>query len=229
VAFLGLDEMERGGGLFGFGGSIPIEKAMSAETLLAYEMNGEPLPPLHGFPLRVMVPGYIGARSVKWLTNIHVQAHPSTNYFQAHAYKRFPAHVQLEHADWTTGQMLGELPLNAVICYPQEGETVTAGPMRIEGYAITGTGGHIERVELSVDEGATWTQATLVEPSSPWTWRFWEARLTLPAGTYQMAVRAWDSAGRTQPQDARQVWNCKGYLNNAWHRVKIAIQERTRS
>ena len=229
VAFLGLDTIVRGGEPFGFGGSIPIEKAMSAETLLAYEMNGEPLPLLHGFPLRVMVPGYIGARSVKWVTNIHVQAYPSTNYFQAHAYKLFPAHVQAEHADWATAQMLGELPLNAVICHPQEGERLAAGPTRIEGYAITGAGGHIERVELSVDEGATWTPATLLEQSSPWTWRFWEVTLTLPAGTYQVAVRAWDSAGRTQPQDARQVWNWKGYLNNAWHRVKVVIQERTRS
>jgi sulfite oxidase len=229
VAFLGLDEIERGGELFGFGGSIPLEKAMSAETLLAYEMNGEPLPLLHGFPLRTIVPGYIGARSVKWLTNIHVQAHPSTNYFQAHAYKLFPADAQVEHADWSTGHMLGELPLNSVICYPQEGETLAAGPVLIEGYAIVGAGGSIERVELSVDEGATWTSVILVEQSSPWTWRFWEATLNLPPGTYQIAVRVWDSAGRTQPQDARQIWNCKGYLNNAWHRVKISIQERTRS
>jgi sulfite oxidase len=82
-------------------------------------------------------------------------------------------------------------------------------------------GGYIERVELSVDKGATWTPTTLLEPSSPWTWRFWEATLTLHAGTYQLAVRAWDSAGRAQPQDARQVWNWKGYLNHAWHRVHI--------
>jgi sulfite oxidase len=190
-------------------------------------MNGEPLPPLHGFPLRVIVPGYIGARSVKWLTNIQVQAYPSTNYFQVHAYKGFPAHVQLEYADWTTGQMLGELPLNAVICHPQEGETLAAGPIRIEGYAIAGAGGHIERVELSVDEGATWTEATFVEQPFPWTWRFWEATLNLPPGTYQITVRAWDSAVHTQPKDARQIWNCKGYLNNAWHHVKISIQEPT--
>jgi sulfite oxidase len=225
VAFLGLDTMERGGEPFGFGGSIPIEKAMSAETLLVYEMNDEPLPLVHGFPLRVMVPGYIGARSVKWVTNIHVQAHPSTNYFQVHAYKRFPADVHGEPADWASGQMLGELPLNAVICQPQEGARLTAGPVRIEDYAITGAGGHIERVELSVDEGATWIPATLLGQFSPWTWRFWEATLNLPAGTYQLAVRAWDSAGRTQPQDARLVWNWKGYLNHAWHRVKVVIQE----
>ena len=223
VAFLGLDRVERGGESFSFGGSIPIEKAMSVETLLAYEMNDEPLPLLHGFPLRIIVPGYIGARSVKWVTNIHVQAHPSTNYFQEHAYKLFPAHVQAEDADWITGQMLGELPLNAVICYPQAGESLVEGPIRIGGYAIAGTEDHIERVELSADEGATWTQATLLEPSPPWTWRFWEATLTLPAGTYKMAVRAWDSAGRTQPQDTRQVWNWKGYLNNAWHRVQVVI------
>jgi sulfite oxidase len=202
---------------------------MSPETLLAYEMNDEPLPPLHGFPLRVIVPGYIGARSVKWITNIHVQAHPSTNYFQAHAYKLFPADVQAEQADWASGQMLGELLLNAVICHPQEGEHLAAGPIRAEGYAIAGAGGSIERVELSVDEGATWTPVTRLSPSSPWAWRFWEATLTLPAGSYQIAVRAWDSAGGTQPQDVRQVWNWKGYLNHAWHRVKVVIQERTSS
>jgi sulfite oxidase len=223
VAFLGMDEIEREGELFGFGGSIPIEKAMSSETLLAYEMNGEPLPRLHGFPLRTIVPGYIGARSVKWLTNIHVQAHPSTNYFQAHAYKLFPADVKVEQADWSTGHMLGELPINSTICYPQEGETLEAGPILMQGYAIAEMGAYIERVELSVDEGSTWTSAILVEQSSPWSWRFWEATLNLPAGTYQIAVRAWDSAGRTQPKDARQIWNCKGYLNNAWHRVKISI------
>ena len=111
----------------------------------------------------------------------------------------------------------------------QEGETLAAGPILIEGYAITGEGGYIERVELSVDEGATWTQATLLEQSSPWTWRFWEATLNLHPCTYQIVVRAWDSAGRAQPKDPRQIWNCKGYLNNAWHRVKIAIQEPTRS
>src|SRR5262249_28072208 len=110
VAFLGLDAMHKGGGRVAFGGSISIEKGMSAEVLLAYEMNGQPLPPHHGFPLRVLVPGYIGARSVKWLASIVLQDAPSSNYYQAHAYKVFPSHIQAERADWTQGQMLGALP-----------------------------------------------------------------------------------------------------------------------
>ncbi len=90
VAFAGLDETERHGHRFCFGGSIPLEKALSPEVLLAYEMNGEPLPPVHGAPLRVVVPGYIGARSVKWLSTVTLQDEPSDNYFQAKAYRLFP-------------------------------------------------------------------------------------------------------------------------------------------
>jgi sulfite oxidase len=90
VAFTGLDEISNGGDHFGYGGSIPLEKAMEPEVLLAYAMNGESLTPLHGFPLRVVVPGYIGARSVKWLANINLQEQPSLNYFQRRAYRLFP-------------------------------------------------------------------------------------------------------------------------------------------
>jgi len=103
VAFLGLDAIHKGREQFAFGGSIPIEKARSAEVLLAYEMNGEPLPPHHGFPVRVLVPGYIGARSVKWLASIVLQDAPSTNYYQALAYKMFPPHIQAERVDWKQG------------------------------------------------------------------------------------------------------------------------------
>ena len=92
VHLLGLDTVATD--TQGFGGSIPLEKAMSPEVLLAYEMNGSPLLPVHGFPLRVVVPGYIGARSVKWLRSISVAAEPSRNYFQSHAYKWFPPHVR---------------------------------------------------------------------------------------------------------------------------------------
>jgi DMSO/TMAO reductase YedYZ molybdopterin-dependent catalytic subunit len=161
VAFTGLDEIFRGGECFGYGGSIPLEKAMEPEVLLAYAMNEEPLSSLHGFPLRVIVPGYIGARSVQWLANIHVQEQPSTNYFQRQAYKLFPPDVQPETANWEHGTMLGDLPLNSLICQPCEWENLASGPVTISGYAIRGEGHQIERVELSIDGGATWTEAPL--------------------------------------------------------------------
>lgn len=224
VAFLGLDEIEKSGERFGFGASIPIEKALGTEVLLAYEMNGEPLTPAHGFPVRVVVPGYIGARSVKWLTSINLQAHPSSNYYQRSAYRLFPPHVQAEDANWDGGQMLSDLALNTVICRPREHEVLSAGRIVIQGYAITGEGAHIEGVELSVDGGASWKEATLLERSHPWTWCFWEAALDFEPGSHQIMARAWDSVGRTQPPDLKQIWNFKGYMNNAWHRVNVAIQ-----
>jgi sulfite oxidase len=225
VAFLGLDALHQGSEQFAFGGSIPIDKAMGAEVLLAYEMNGEPLPPQHGFPLRVLVPGYIGARSVKWLARIVLQEAPSTNYYQARAYTLFPPHVAAGNADWTQGQMLGALPLNAVIFQPKEGEALQAGPLSMQGYATASEGQQLERVEVSSDGGATWTQATLLEQPRAWTWCFWEVTVPLGPGRHQLVVRAWDSSGGAQPAEVRQVWNCKGYLNNAWHRVTVDIHE----
>lgn len=222
VAFLGLDQVEKKGRRFGFGGSIPLEKAMAPEVLLAYEMNGQPLPPRQGFPLRVVVPGYIGARSVKWLAEIILQAKPSDNYFQAHAYKLFPPQTQAETADWEHGLMLGELPVNAVICGPSEGETVPAGRVTVQGYAVSG-GRRIERVDVSTDGGETWVTADLADDSGPWAWRFWEARLELAPGPCQFIARAWDSAANTQPEDPKKIWNFKGYMNNAWHRVKVRV------
>lgn len=220
ATFNGLDKVEKERKTFGFGGSIPIEKAMSPEVLLAYEMNGEPLTPVHGFPLRVVVPGYLGARSVKWLSSITLQESPSSNYFQQHAYKLFAPEVRAETADWTKGQMLGELFVNSAICHPLEGEKILANPILVKGYA-TASGTHsIERVELS-DGGTTWVRAELLESPSPWAWRFWQSQFELNKGSSQIIVRAWDSAGNSQPEDARTIWNFKGYMNNSWHRVEV--------
>ncbi len=221
IAFQGLDEVWRHGEQVGFGGSIPLGKV--ADVLLAYEMNGEALPPAHGFPLRVVVPGYIGARSVKWLGAIHVQQTPSTNYFQAHAYKLFPPHIDAQTVDWNNGTMLDELPLNAVICQPQDGDICETGQIVVQGYAVSQHNAPIERVEVSCDEGQNWVEATL-QAQQAWSWCFWEVMLELPAGPQQVIVRAWDTLGRTQPQRVEQVWNFKGYMNNAWHRIHIMVQ-----
>lgn len=224
IAFGGLDEVERQGRRFGFGGSITIEQALAGDTLLAYAMNGEPLPATHGFPLRVVVPGHIGARSVKWLGRITAQATPSDNYFQAHAYKLFPADARAESVDWQAGLMLSEQSLTSVICQPAAGARLPAGRVQISGYAYAGGGRSIARVELSTDGGASWAATELLGPGSRWEWRRWRAEAELPPGPHELVVRAWDSAANRQPADLREIWNFKGYMNNAWHRVAVLAE-----
>ncbi|MGH2478391.1 MAG: molybdopterin-dependent oxidoreductase [Ktedonobacteraceae bacterium] len=223
VAFRGLDEAQEKGAKFHFGSSIRLEKALSPEVLLVYEMNDAPLTPEHGFPLRVLIPGYIGARSVKWLQEITLQSEPSSNHFQARDYKTFPPDVTEESADWAQGKTLEEIALNSIICTPRAGETRQAGPTSVQGYAITGAGTPIERVELSINGGASWAPASVTTRTDRWAWCFWEVVLDLPPGDCQLTVRAWDTGGKTQPECAQPLWNFKGYANNAWHRVHIYV------
>ncbi len=223
VAFTSLDEARIEGETVHFGGSIALEKALSPDVLLAYEMNDEPLTPEHGFPLRGIVPGYIGARSVKWLGEIRLQENPSTNPYEARDYKVFPPETTRQTALWSYAQPLEELDLNAVISTPQDGETLAAGPIRIQGYAISAEGSPVERVELSVDGAKTWTTATIVERADPHAWCFWEVTVVLAPGDHQLIVRAWDASQRTQPEDVSHLWNFAGYMNNAWHHVNIHV------
>ncbi|MFL6193535.1 MAG: sulfite oxidase [Thermoanaerobaculia bacterium] len=221
AAFLGLDETERHGHRFHFGGSIPLEKAVHPEVLLADTMNGQPLPPVHGAPLRVVVPGYIGARSVKWVSRITLQATPSDNYFQAKAYRLFPPHFGPDNVVWEQGMMLGEAPVNSVIGSPLDGERLPAGPARVRGWALAGGGREVARVDVSVDGGRTWTTADFTPGDGRWAWRFWEATVELAAGGNEIICRAIDGAAQTQPHSPGEVWNFKGYANNAWHRVRV--------
>lgn len=227
VAFVGLDEVEREGRTFGFGGSIPLGKALASEVLLADRMNGEPLPPTHGSPLRVVVPGYIGARSVKWLSEIRVQNRSSENYFQARAYRLYPPGMTAENADPAAAFELGELSVTSLITAPAPGSEVAAGVVSVEGWAFAGGGRPVMRVDLSADGGRSWTVARLTEEGKPdggshgWAWRFFEAELVLEPGEREIVARAWDSAGNTQPRDPGELWNYKGYMNNAWGRVRV--------
>ena len=222
VEFVGGDDVFRHGENVGFGGSIPIEKAMNHEVLLAYEMNGKPLEPIHGFPLRTIVPGYIGARSVKWLRRITLQEEPSENYFQSIAYRLFPAHVNAENVDSHPGTQLSELSVNCVITSPHQGSTISGKKIKVCGYAMSG-GHRISRVEVSIDNGNTWITAVITQADQQWAWSFWEVSIELKMGEYEVIARAFDSASNTQPEDAKHVWNFKGYMNNAWHRVKIKM------
>jgi sulfite oxidase len=207
-----------------YGGSVAIDKAMAGEVLLAWAMNGETLPAAHGAPVRVVVPGFIGARSVKWLQRITAQHEPSDNYFQATAYRLLPADADPSKAGAGDGLSLSSIALNSDILSLDDGDTVDAGSTEITGYAFAGDGRGVARVEVSLDRGATWVQAVLDEPVSPWSWRLWRATLDLPAGPLDIVVRAWDTSAALQPELAEQLWNPKGYVNNSWAHIRITAR-----
>ena len=199
-----------------YGGSIPLSKAMSEEVLLAWGMNCEPLPQVHGGPVRLVVPGYIGARSIKWITSITVQSSPSDNFFQASAYRMLPADADPDTAEPGEGISLSSVALNCDVLAPEDGATVPAGPMTLHGYALAGDDRTVERVDVSCDGGITWAQADLEPAYSRWSWRLWSFALCAAPGTLHVTVRAWDSTGSTQPESAAPLWNPKGYANNSW-------------
>ena len=166
----------------------------------------------------MVVPGYIGARSVKWLERIEVRSSPWEGYFQHVAYRLLPP-------DGTpgpgAGMPLGLVALNSDVLSPADGETVAAGPVEVRGYAFAGGERHVARVDVSVDGGASWSQAELLEDLGRWAWRHWRMTVDLAPGEHEILVRAWDSSAATQPEDDATLWNPKGYVNNARPRVRV--------
>ncbi|TXM92296.1 molybdopterin-dependent oxidoreductase [Methylobacterium sp. WL30] len=206
-----------------YGASIPLAKAMAPETLLAYAMNGEALLPEHGFPVRAVVPGFAGVRSPKWLRRLAVQDRPSDNPIQAEDYKLYPPDVGAETADPARGHTIDTMPLNAAICEPERGAALRAGRTRVRGYAVSGDRA-IVRVDVSGNGGRSWRQANLEHAAgAPFAWTFWAVELDLPPGEHELAVRAWDAAGQTQPALPDDTWNHKGYLCACWHRVRVSV------
>jgi sulfite oxidase len=223
VEFLGLDRVARGDREFGFAGSIDMQKALSDDVLLATHLNGRPLPPVHGFPLRAVVPGWIGARSVKWLGRITVRAEPSDNYFQTRAY-RLQWHVDpTRPGDVSAGTPMSAVPLNAVILEPRPGAAVPAGPVRLRGWAIGSECRPLTAIEVAVDGGSNWVRAETIASGGAWTWTFWEAVVSLAPGSHELSARATDGSG-VMPPTVRDTWNVKGYGNNAWYRVTITAR-----
>lgn len=199
-----------------FGGSIPLGKAQRPEVLLAWAMNGEPLAPVHGAPLRVVVPGYIGARSVKWLNRVELRARPWKGYFQEVVYRLLPEDGAPAAG---AGMPLGLVALNADI--------LAASATEVRGYAFAGGERFITRVDVSVDGGGSWRQAELLDDLGPWAWRHWRLALDLPPGEHELVVRAWDSSAATQPDDEAGLWNPKGYVNNARPRMTLDVPRPT--
>lgn len=223
VWFEGLDSVEDGGKTFAFGGSIPLEKALldrdvAPGALLATTMNDKPLTADHGFPVRMVVPGYIGARSVKWLSKIVVSDRPSPNHFVADVYKLVDEGTLLEVAE--SGPIY-RMPLNSAICTPTAGAALKPGRVDVAGYALPPgvPGVSIRKVEVSADAGRSWTEAKLTSMASEFCWQLWSAEISVNSATKELIVRAIDSRGEVQPETVR--WNAKGYLFNAWHHVPV--------
>jgi sulfite oxidase len=221
VAFLGGDTCQPSDGpVTAFGGSVPIEVARSGRVLLADRMNGAPLTRMHGAPLRAVVHGYIGARSVKWLTRITVQDRPSDNWYQQRDYR-----MRIHDGDRSgpgDGTMLGEVATTSAITEPAAGDRLTGPRITIRGYAIAAHGRDIARVEVSSDGGASWQPARM-HGGPPGAWRLWQVGLDVEDGVHEFVVRAWDDAGEGQPADVAEVWNPDGYGNTAWDRVTVLV------
>lgn len=217
VVFTGLDRGIQGGVDQYYERSLSLTDAVRDEVMLAYAINGEPLPPQHGFPLRLVVPGWYGMAHVKWLRSITVTSTPFAGYQQATAY-----HYRQSRED--PGVRVERIRPRALMVPPgvpdfmSRRRFVDPGEHLIEGRAWSGLA-PVTRVDFSGDGGVTWRQADVEDGSSPFAWRRWSYRWQASAGEHELCARATDAAGNSQPAD--QDWNAEGVQNNAVQRVRV--------
>ena len=202
--------------------SIPLEKALHPDTLLAYEMNGRPLPLLHGAPLRVVTPGWMAESCIKWLTDIIVRDDEAKGYYMQTAYRLPVTGIQPNSGLPGTSMVPVEaMVVKSLISAPVEGAVVGQGPTMIRGVAWSGEAS-IAKVELSFDEGKTWTAARLVGEDEPYAWRQWQLTWKPAApGPVTVVCRATDANGDIQPETS--PWNPGGFLWNGWDRISVTV------
>ena len=201
--------------------SIPLEKALHPDTILAYEMNGRPLPLLHGAPLRVITPGWMADSCIKWLNEITVQADEAKGYYMQTAYRVPTKPVEPSAVAGGPSTPVEAMVVKSLIAAPQEGETVRVGPVTIQGVAWSGEG-KVVKVEVSIDEGKTWEAARFIGEEQPYAWRQWQlVWKAKTAGAFTILCRATDARGETQP--ATTCWNPSGFLWNGWDRVTMTV------
>ncbi|CEJ88425.1 hypothetical protein VHEMI04719 [[Torrubiella] hemipterigena] len=251
-----------------YGASIPIKKAVDpqGDVLLAYGMNGQTLPRDHGFPLRTIVPGHVAARSVKWLSHITLSEEESMSQFQRRDYKCFgPNETKV---DWDAAPAIQEMPIQSAITTAKLDKPKVAAPsndqetpkptqdLDVSGYAFSGGGRSIIRVDISVDNGNSWSQATILPDhkdenapergSADWAWKRWKFNTALPRSAFTeyekkdigdnisneepkkrcttVVVKATDEVYNTQPDTQAAIWNVRGNLANAWHRMQVCTE-----
>jgi sulfite oxidase len=207
--------------------SIPLDDAPQ-RSLLALDMNGEPIPAVHGGPVRLVTPGYYGTMNIKWLGRLRFEARETDNYHQVRRYRsprtpiepgsEFTYGLENSDANW-------RMRTKCVIFSPLDGETVRAGAVEVRGVAFNDGAAPLESVDVSRDAGRTWQRADLVPNKSPYGWSHFKALAKLPSGKAQIAARAVDRLGRTQPLDGQIHWNPAGYAWNGVHFIEVQVMD----
>jgi len=232
------------GGPGSYGTSIDIETCLdpTADVIVAYEQNGEKLHPDHGYPVRIIIPGYIGGRMIKFLQEITVTDRESNNFYHFNDNRVLPPEVDAEKATaegwWFKEEfIINKLNINGAMAYPAHEEVIAATPgttYTIKGYAYSGGGHKVIRAEVSFDQGQSWKLAEITTREKPrwaagssgdkarhWCWCFWEYTFPIEwlAGCKEICFRAVDQSQNFMPE--RPTWNVMGMLNNPWYRVRV--------
>ncbi len=254
VEFIGVEDLpnkvgpgpfkdEPWGKLVKYGTSIPLGRAMNPafDVLIAYEANGDVLQPDHGYPVRLIIPGYIGGRMIKWLAEINVIEHETKNHYHYHDNRILPPHITAEESlkgSWwyKPEYIFNELNINSAMSAPDHNETLSiaqniAKDYEVAGYAYTGGGRMISRVEVSTDGGVHWELAELERKEQPndygmyWCWVWWKYNLKVAdlVGCKEIMCRAWDESNNVQP--VNPTWNLMGMGNNQAFRIKVHMDK----
>jgi nitrate reductase (NAD(P)H) len=254
VEFIGVEDLpnkvgpgpfpeEPWGKLVKYGTSVPLSRAMNPayDIIIAYEANGERLQPDHGFPVRLIIPGYIGGRMIKWLAQINVLTHETKNHYHYHDNRILPPHITAEES--LTGEwwykpeyIFNELCINSTMTAPDHNETLSIATSmgktyEVGGYAYTGGGRAITRVEVSLDGGVHWELATMDRKEQPtdhgmyWCWVWWTFDLQVAdlVGCKEIQCRSWDESNNLQPDNP--TWNLMGMGNNQVFRIKVHMDK----
>lgn len=220
ILFTGLDQGVQGDEVQYYQRSLSIDEATREEVLLAYQMNGESLQPQHGYPLRLIVPGWYGMTSVKWLDRIEAVEEPFKGYQMVHSYR-------YSQSDDDLGDPVTLIKVRALMIPPGIPDWMTrtrlvqAGALTLKGRAWAGRLG-VSRVEVSVDGGSTWTEGQLGKQISRYAWRDWWFKWNAVPARYTLCVRATDTDGNVQPSS--QPWTLQGMGNNLVQRVDVLVE-----
>ena len=220
VLFTGLDRGVEGEEEQAYERSLAVSDLLQSDALLAYEVNGVPLPPQHGFPLRLVVPGWYGMTSVKWLSRITLVDEPFDGYQMRHSYR-------VRHEEEEAGEPITTIAPRSLMVPPgipeflSRARVVQAGPCEVVGRAWSG-GAEVAGVDVSTDGGETWAPAELGDAAlGRWAWRAWRFSWEAEPGEHELCCRALDAAGKEQPLEP--PWNVGGYVNNAVQRVSVTV------